>query len=165
MTNPVSHNLNIFLSRQPQIVWKPEDRRYAGFVQMHLPDAWGYIVFGGAVAGRETTTVESAEPTPRDPSWPARLAAMNIYYAQKKFYDQTGSYASNIEQLSELVDWAIVNPFRIEIKIEIRPTIATEEDSFLVTVAGNADGSVVTVTQDRYLRVETMRMLTGKKAK
>merc|ERR1719253_918174 len=29
----------------PQIVWTPSKKCYEGQVNMHLPDAWGYVVF------------------------------------------------------------------------------------------------------------------------
>lgn len=126
----------------PQIVWDPKKRRFSGFVAMHLPDAWGHLVFGGEVADSGSQII------PRDPSWPARLAAMNVYYAQKVFHEEHENYSTNIEELSGLLDSEIVSPFNI--KLESTDTA----DFFLATVLGNLDGSVVTVSQDRYLRVE-----------
>jgi hypothetical protein len=129
---------------QPQIVWDPERRRYSGFVDMHRPDAWGYMVFGG-----KSETVANSNPPEihlRDPTWPARLAAMNVYYAQHAFYQKNGRFASSLEQLADLVDSAIVKPLDIEIRL-------TEDEEFLAIVRGNPDGSVVSVSHDRNLRV------------
>ena len=56
---------------------------------MHLPDAWGYIIFGST---KLTATIDSDKnyevdaeqddsevlPIKRDRTWPARCAAMNI---------------------------------------------------------------------------------------
>ena len=78
---------------------------------MHLPDAWGYLVFGGE------KEVDEAPEVPRDSTWPARLAAVNVYYAQQAYKQKTGSYASRMDQLSELVNQAIVAPFQIEIQM------------------------------------------------
>ena len=78
---------------------------------MHLPDSWGYMVFGGKnpdvstvhgynEAGDIEEIQSDALSTPRDSTWPARIAAMNVYYAQKEFSKQNnGSYADTIELL------------------------------------------------------------------
>ena len=131
---------------QPQIVWDPINRRYSGFVAMHLPDAWGYMVFGGTKSNVGIERDES-DSVPRDPSWPGRIAAMNVYYAQHYFSDQNnGTYADSVEKLKGLLDDKIIRPF--EISIELVP------DGFAATVRGNPDGSSVTITNDRLLRVE-----------
>lgn len=135
---------------QPQIVWDPARQRYSGFVAMHLPDAWGYLVFGGPqdAAGDPAQRREDEPPpiVPRDPSWPGRLAAMNVYYAQKLMHQRTnGTYASTLEDLGDLVDPAIVGPF--EIRIELTA------NGFLATACGNPDGSLVSVTHDRFVTV------------
>jgi hypothetical protein len=137
---------------QPQIVWDPARRRYSGYVAMHLPDAWGYMVLGGPASGAggdidQTKPQKDEAPIiPRDPSWPGRLAAMNIYYSQKLMHQRTnGRYASTIDELRDLVDPAIVGPFDIRIKLI--------DDGFLATASGNPDGSLVSVTHDRLVSV------------
>ncbi|KAL3940482.1 MAG: hypothetical protein SGARI_000947 [Bacillariaceae sp.] len=135
---------------QPQIVWNPTNRTYSGYVAMHLPDAWGYFVFGEKQKKQDQNV-----DIPKDPSWPGRLAAMNIYYAQKTFSEQQQQlssfsqrkYASTAEELNGLVDDPILEPFQIEIELTY--------DGYIATITGNPDGSVVTVTQDRLLRVAT----------
>ncbi|CAJ1371208.1 unnamed protein product [Effrenium voratum] len=60
----------------PQVVWSPTDHRYVGQENMHLPDAWGYVVF----ADKPQDTKEF-----QDPAWPARHAAACVYYACRAF--------------------------------------------------------------------------------
>jgi len=139
---------------QPQVVWDPMNHRYSGYVNMHLPDAWGYIVFGdkkspdhGDKNDAEIGTLYNGISTlPRDPSWPGRLAAMNVYYAQKAFSGQhNGTYAGSIDEMKDLLDEAIIRPFQIQIKLE--------NDGFFATVSGNPDSSDVTITNNRLLQV------------
>ncbi len=129
---------------QPQVVWDPANLRYSGYVAMHLPDAWGYVVFGDEKS--KNGDGKRIDSVPRDPSWPARVAATNVYYAQKHFTGQNdGNYADSIEALKELLDEDIVRPFRIGIELT--------QDGYIARVTGNPDGSVVTITHDRLLRV------------
>lgn len=129
---------------QPQVVWDPANRRYSGFVAMHLPDAWGYIVFGEPKPGGNTAT--ESDSVPRDPSWPGRIAAMNVYYAQRHYSDQhDGIFADSIEKLQGLLDDEIVQPF--EIYIDLVP------DGYVATVRENANAIAVTITNERLLTV------------
>jgi hypothetical protein len=141
---------------QPQVVWDPANHRYSGYVAMHLPDSWGYMIFGGTKSiaqtdhgDNEDIDIEQLESetlsVPRDSTWPGRIAAMNIYYAQRYFSDQNnGTYAASIEKLEGLLDNEIVRPFKI--RIELVP------GGFVATVSGNPDGSYVTITNDRLLQ-------------
>lgn len=125
---------------QPQISWDATNRRYAGWVDMHRPDAWGYIVFGGHNKANEK------EKIPRDQSWPSRLAAMNVYYGQRKFNEMNGYYAENLQDLSPFIDLSIVDPFSIEIARN------SDGKSYTASIIGN--GYTVTVSHDRHLQVE-----------
>jgi hypothetical protein len=157
---------------QPQLVWDPARRRYSGYVAMHLPDAWGYIVFGGGGGGggngqtnanpddiREERSSSSSSIHGRDPTWPARLAAMNVYYAQHYYRNNNGdnSFASIMEELKDLVDQKIVEPFDIRIQLSSASNGAGTSgtnDEFTVIVRHGQDCQVVTVTQDRTLLVQ-----------
>jgi hypothetical protein len=139
---------------QPQIVWDPYRRRYSGYVAMHMPDSWGYFVFA------EPSTIGNGgheEPTillPKDPAWPGRLAAMNIYYAQRVYFQQNGGkYASTISDLSGFLDETIVQPF----DIDIIPT----QDGYIANLVGNPDASIVTIRQDRLLLVAKIDQTTA----
>jgi hypothetical protein len=82
----------------------------------------------------------------RDPTWPGRLAAMNVYYAQKAFFgEHNGTYAASIEEMGDLLDEAVVRPFQIQIKLE--------KYGFFAIVSGNPDGSDVSITNDRLLQI------------
>jgi hypothetical protein len=83
---------------------------------------------------------------PKDPAWPGRLAATNIYYAQKAYFDQNdGTYASTLSSLCDFVDEDILEPFDVEINLT--------KDGYTANLAGNPDGSIVTIRQDRFLLV------------
>jgi hypothetical protein len=108
---------------QPQIVWDAAAQDYKGKIDMHLPDAWGYFVFADAPDsdnhGGDVTTPRGggADDLPRDASWPLRLAAMNVYYAQRAYRERHGKYACCVAQLEteHLVDPDIVAPFTVTI--------------------------------------------------
>lgn len=136
---------------QPQqIVWDPEKKEYKGKIDMHLPDSWGYLVFSNEAASGGTETAV-ATATKRDAAWPARLAAMNVYYAQKYYRQTHGSYTDNMEELAQYLDQTIVEPFDIEIRTEEQNR--GSESTFVAVVKGNPDGSIATVTEDRLLKV------------
>lgn len=127
---------------QPQIAWDAHMRRFKGYVDMHRPDAWGYIVFGSEESDVDGLAVK------RDLSWPSRLAAMNVYYAQRAFHETHGSYTSKMVDLAQFLDFAIIDPFDIEIK----EGPASSSNEYQAVVSGY--GYVVSVTQDRHLHVE-----------
>lgn len=94
----------------PQAIWDTEKQRYEGKVNMHLPDAWGYVVFAD---GEGRLSSESAENW-RDPSWPVRLGAMNLYYAARAFHDKMPKpkrFPSSLSEiyLNRLVDRNVLN--------------------------------------------------------
>lgn len=119
---------------QPQIVWNAEHHRYRGNVNMHLPDAWGYLVF--------EDTVGPTTPS-KDTSWPPRMAAMSLYYAQHEYKSRTGRFSERLDELSELVDQAAASPFHVEIHLN--------GDCFEIVVRERTCGWVVRVTDERFL--------------
>lgn len=158
---------------QPQRIWDPALKRVAGKVAMHLPDSWGYVVFGGSTTS-ETDGPLGEIPTPRgggggeeasaaapvvpsdlrDPAWPERLAAANIYYAQRRFSEiNGGDYAADVVQLSELLDSSIMGPF-VDGGGEADASIRLSDDKrhYAVTVTGPA-GRAVTITDERLTTV------------
>eukprot|EP00980_Cylindrotheca_fusiformis_P006702 scaffold1398_cov116-Cylindrotheca_fusiformis.AAC.19 len=122
---------------QPQIAWDPHSLRFKGFVDMHRPDSWGYLVFGD----EQSSGVFDTE---KDLSWPSRLAAMNVYYSQRAFHDKYGAFASKTSELAQFFAFSIVDPFEIE--------ISTDTDGYKAVIFGH--GYEVSVTQDRHLHVE-----------
>ena len=108
---------------------------------MHLPDAWGFIVFGNP-----TMEDKRSDSVPKDSSWPVRLAAMHVYYAQSAYFEEHKTYAATLDLLTDFVDTDITDPFDIMIDLN-------DDDGYLVTVSGSPDGTEATVTHDRLLRI------------
>jgi hypothetical protein len=116
---------------QPQIIWDTQARDFKGKIDMHLPDAWGYLVFADAADADSEDNQhrdddddddDDALVLRRDASWPLRLTAMNIYYAQRAYRERHGRYACCLSQLEheKLVDPNIVGPFTV--------TLASQEE-------------------------------------
>lgn len=116
---------------QPQVRWNPENCRFSGFVNMHYPDAWGYIQLGGE-------TIE------RDQWWPQRLVAMSLYYAMHGHKQHTGSYTDNLDML--IVSKDIVDPFRSQISLQL-----TVDGGFRVAVTLSEPDKVLSVRDDRFM--------------
>jgi hypothetical protein len=67
-------------------VWSPQ-----GVIDMHRPEHWGYLQFSTAAPGK-------AEFKP-DPAGPARHLLHRIYYAQRAYRKQHGSWAPTLGKL------------------------------------------------------------------
>jgi len=118
---------------QPQIVWDAQLHRYRGMVNMHLPDAWGYVVFHDDDS--------SVSPIVKDTSWPLRMAGMSLYYAQHEYKSRYGVFAERIEQVIDLMDQSAVSPFHVEIMLK--------GSGFEIIVQEKSCGWEVSVTDDR----------------
>lgn len=101
----VEHKGQINWTWAKQVVWNPQLKRYQGKVAMHLPDAWGYLNFAESRDDKEVV----------DETFPARFAAMNVYYAQSYYKQLHGKYASTIEDLIPYTDESVLAPFDIHI--------------------------------------------------
>ena len=64
-------------------VWSPQGR-----VNMHLPDLWGILQFGGPAAQPQPSSRYYAE-------WPARQLAMQLYYASHAYSLSLGGSPNN----------------------------------------------------------------------
>jgi hypothetical protein len=67
-------------------VWSPQ-----GVIDMHRPERWGYVQFSTAKPGETAYQV--------DPAGPVRDRLMQIYYAQKAFFDQNKRWARALGEL------------------------------------------------------------------
>jgi predicted metalloprotease with PDZ domain len=67
-------------------VWSPQ-----GAIDMHRPERWGYVQFSTAAPG-------SAAYRP-DPAGPVRDRLMQIYYAQKTFFEKNKHWAESLHDL------------------------------------------------------------------
>ena len=134
----------------PQIIWEPRTRNYEGKVAMHLPDVWGYVLFAGTGDYAASADETSKQPT-YDPTWPARLAAMNVYYAQRYYRELNaeGKYAQNFEALFPYVDEEILAPFEVHIKM------TCDRSGYSARVFSRVDSLEVSVTDDRLLFVHS----------
>ena len=139
---------------QPQRTWDPGAGRHSGHVDMHRPDAWGYVVFAGPDGGDGGGGGGGGIPPPevRDPDWPARLAAMNVYYAQAAHLEASGAYAGSVGELGGLVDPAIVGPFLGGMDIDLVAGEDGEGAGYRARV--RSVSRVVCVTDRRLLTVE-----------
>jgi hypothetical protein len=144
---------------QPQVKWDASQRRYRGFVNMHLPDAWGYLVWNTTTNGNGSgdSAVEQPPPPPswRDAHWPAKLTALTVYYALHEYCAQYGTFTNVLADLA--VPRAIVEPFDIDIDVDVVPPPEPPPTSndvslyFLVTARSKVDGTAVSVRHDRFL--------------
>ena len=73
-------------TKEDNWVWSPQ-----GVVDMHQPEMWGYIQFGGPGA-------KPSDFRP-DPSRPAQEALMSVYHAQVGFRKRHGRWAASIGEL------------------------------------------------------------------
>jgi hypothetical protein len=122
----------------PQVVWDANHSKHAGIVGMHLPDAWGWVQFAPA---------EGAAPL-RDVTWPGRLAAMNIYYAQHMYMAKKGNYSTSVSALQPYLDPKITSPFQLAVEAHANSTF-----NATVTYGAPPDQLRVRVREDRLLRV------------
>ena len=121
-----------------QVVWDANHSKHAGIVGMHLPDAWGWVQFAPA---------EGAAPL-RDVTWPARLAALNLYYAQQLYLSQTGNFSTTLSALRPYLDAEITSPFELELEARGNATF-----NATVTYGAPPDELRVRVREDRLVRV------------
>ena len=122
----------------PQVVWDANRTKHAGIVGMHLPDAWGWVQFAPA---------EGAPPL-RDVTWPARLAALNLYYAQHLYMDKTGNFSTSVAALRPYLDHQITAPFQLAVEAKGNATF-----NATVTYGSPPDELRVRVREDRLVRV------------
>jgi hypothetical protein len=123
---------------QPQKVWDPHWRKHHGKVAMHMPDSWGYLIFGD-------TVLELDNSSWRDPLWPTKLAAMNIYYAQHFYKSLNGFYTDCMEELAGYLDLEITSPFKVD--------LVADTDRFLATVSASDEDQAISILDDRLLQV------------
>jgi len=126
----------------PQVVWDPETLSYSGKVNMHLPDAYGYVVFAdknGKVPGG----------TFRDPAWLARLGASGIYYAARKYREDKGRYPTSLADVDGLVDSSLL--------AQMKASITSEDATQGYRAIVEGFGWTVTVDHTRFMTCESGR--------
>lgn len=144
---------------QRQRVWDPLMQAHIGKVDMHMPDAFGYVKFGPSVEEAQQANVligqippeqiSEGRPGAVDGIWPALLVAMNVYYSQRAYFDSHGSFAMDLDGLKEYLDDAILAPFVEKISL----STGDNGSSYLVNVHGAAGGKTVSVNNSRLLQI------------
>jgi WD40 repeat protein/tRNA A-37 threonylcarbamoyl transferase component Bud32 len=89
--------------REDNWVWSPQ-----GVVDMHRPETWGYVQFSTADPG--------TAPFRPDPAGPAKHLLHRIYYAQRAFHEEHGSYAKSLAELglNDLRDETLAGPLTLQ---------------------------------------------------
>lgn len=131
----------------PQIAWAAAKQKYQGQVNMHLPDAWGYLVFAD-----ERGSLEDGFPASewRDPAWAVRHVAACVYNAARAFREQGEKRRpASVEELvdANLLDADAVLDFDVSIA-------GTDDDGYLMTVEGGR--WCAEITHQRLLTVKCM---------
>jgi len=125
---------------------------------MHLPDTWGYVQFTTAVEDCTDCSIgqipleEIVLEGKGDPLWPARLALMNVYYAQKKYREIHSVFASKLVSLRDFMDVKIIAPFVDRCEMKLTPTDEQNEDGFIFTI--HSKEGIISVTDDRFIKVD-----------
>ena len=159
---------------QPQVEWNPIERRYQGNVNMHLPNAWGYLVLGDNVVSSQGENSEDSittTTTPQDPTWPIRMAAMNVYAAQHAYFQETirtmtatttmiqddhgGQFASHVSDLEAWLDLELMDHVVALVDIEL----SAAKDAFLAILHSRDGAHEATIRQDRFLLVNAPSQL------
>lgn len=158
---------------QPQIAWDARSRRYAGHVNMHLPDAWGLVHFsaaGDAHVGQAHGPQTEDEPLSGADS--ARQAAIHLYYAQHAALDMHGRFAASVDELHEL---ALIDSKALADHLALSVALSGGDElvvghagppagegacygprRFLVTAVDHASGTAVSVTNERLVSTRSI---------
>lgn len=151
----VEHQGDINWTWQAQKIWDPQLQRVVGKVAMHLPDAWGYVEFAPADASLlgDISGNHNGQSERLDPAWPARLTAMNVYYAQRQYrkLNDQHKYAADLASLTSLLDPNIIKPFVASGGISVE--LLGDGKAFKVTVV-SPQNIKATVNEQRLLVVE-----------
>lgn len=127
---------------QPQIQWNGTS--YTGEVNMHLPNAWGYLVFGE----KSGSSSSHKQQDVKDPEWSIRMMAMNIYVAQHFYFDANGAYSASLEALTPWLDVELAKAFPLVAFFEC------SNQTFIATIQD--DTHQASIRNDRLLQVETL---------
>jgi len=131
----------------PQVIWDPAQKRYEGKVNMHLPDAWGYVVFADAKG-----LLADGEPAEawRDPAWPARSAAAAAYYSARSFREKSGGVPPTSQELRD-DEW-----FTAHTSFDVAVVKSEGEPAEAYTVELSGHGYLARITHTRLLTVEPL---------
>lgn len=106
-----------------------------GEVAMHLPEMWGIVQFESNKKSQSAYYEE----------WPARCAAMALYYAMKAFHEKEGKYTNDVEALMPYSN----EPFPVCNDAILSITLTHDGYEAKATL----DSYTASVNQERYLVV------------
>ncbi|MFQ5571475.1 MAG: carbohydrate-binding family 9-like protein [Rhodothermales bacterium] len=109
-------------------VWSPQ-----GAVNMHMPERWGYVQFSGIVAG------EGTDAFVEDPNERIKWALRQLYYRQRAYRDEHGTYAADLRRLHDGDEVVTDRPFE--------PVMQVTHSMYEITAAG-FDGKTVHIRHD-----------------
>jgi len=115
-------------------VWSPQ-----GVIDMHRPEQWGVVQF---------TKAETATEVAKTPGAAARARAIEIYYAQRDFWESNKRYATNLTELP-------LSPVPVTSQVlgaELTPTA----DGYVAAVTFGDSGKdrIWRIRQDRLLKLD-----------
>lgn len=123
----------------PQMLWAPTEGKYTGQVNMHAPDAWGYVVFtsAGGPAGPQKDWV--------DPSLNAKAAAHQLFYAEKYAQKPEGGGRLLSVEVLKSKGWIDKTLF-----VGLDASVSKASDGTWSARVQDANGCVSTITQDNF---------------
>lgn len=102
-------------------VWSP-----MGFINMHLPEQWGFVQFSGIVSGN------GSEDFIFNPDEKIKNGLREIYHSQMQYFNSYGKYAASVKELAPIG----LSGFDFEPEFEVTSSM------FIIT-APSADGNWV----------------------
>ena len=109
-------------------VWSPQ-----GAIDMHMPERWGFVQFSGLRGGTAT------EAFADDPNERVAWALRRLYYRQRTFRMNGGSYARSLDALG-------ASDIRVD-GLEFRPALEATATTYEIS-AGGFNRVVVHINQD-----------------
>lgn len=128
-----------------------------GEVNMHVPDKWGLLQFRNVTVPRDAFRVKKHDNFGFGADdinalfydeWPIRSIAMIIYYAEHSFYNEFGTFTSNVTALNMFASPPVLNGCCSQL-----PEIVSDRSTFVAQVTDTTARFSATVRTDRLLTV------------
>lgn len=131
----------------PQLVWDTKLKKFRGVVEMHRPEAWGYVYFTN---DDDDDSTDNDATMWQDPLHTAKAVAIMLYHELHQYNDTNAKFTQNENNELGLRDILNSVPFDICIALP-------SSDTFLISVTDTNEGGTVCVTNDRKFTVTTYR--------
>jgi len=134
----------------PQMLWAPTEGKYTGQVNMHAPDAWGYVVFTevGGPAGPQKDWV--------DPAFNSKAAAHQLFYAEKHAMTPEGGGKLLTLEVLKQKGWIDKSLFD-----RLDATVTKASDGTWTARVQDASGCFSTIQQDNLHSYQCATSLFG----